>query len=189
MLNRWVRRRSVAEIGERRGAVVRAVREIAPLEFVNGGGTGSVETTRGDASVTDVAVGSGFLGGHLFDNYASFRPAPAAAVAFSVVRKPSPGMAVLLGGGWIASGVPGADRVPRLVWPDGLRLVPREMAGEAQTPITGAGAARLQVGDRVWARHTKSGELSEHVNEVALVENGQVVDILPTYRGEGKAFL
>ena len=189
VLNRWVRRRSVAEIGERRGAAVRAVREIAPLEFVNGGGTGSVETTRADASVTDVAVGSGFFGGHLFDNYASFRPAPAAAVAFSVVRKPSPGMAVVLGGGWIASGVPGADRVPRLVWPDGLRLVPREMAGEVQTPLTGAGAARLRVGDRVWARHTKSGELSEHVNEVALVENGQVVDILPTYRGEGKAFL
>ena len=189
ILNRWVRRRSVAEIGERRGAAVSAVREVAPLEFVNGGGTGSVETTSGDASITDVAVGSGFFGGHLFDNYASFRPAPAAAVALSVVRKPRPDMAVLLGGGWIASGVPGADRVPRLVWPDGLHLVPREMAGEVQTPLTGPGAARLEVGDRVWARHTKSGELSEHVNEVALVENGQVVDILPTYRGEGKVFL
>ncbi|TFD28328.1 amino acid deaminase/aldolase [Cryobacterium cryoconiti] len=189
MLNRWVRGRSVAEIAERRAAAVSAVREVAPLEFVNGGGTGSVETTRGDASVTDVAVGSGFFGGHLFDNYASFRPAPAAAVAFSVVRKPRPDMAVLLGGGWVASGVPGADRVPRLVWPDGLHLVAREMAGEVQTPLTGPGAARLGVGDRVWARHTKSGELSEHVNEVALVENGQVVDILPTYRGEGKVFL
>ncbi|TFC85151.1 amino acid deaminase/aldolase [Cryobacterium sp. TMT3-29-2] len=189
LVTRWVRRRSVGELAERRSAAVAAVREVAPLEFVNGGGTGSVESTRADASITDIAVGSGFFGGHLFDNYASFRPAPAAAVALSVVRKPSPDTAVLLGGGWIASGVPGADRMPRLVWPEGLSLVPREMAGEVQTPLTGAAAARLRVGDRVWARHTKSGELSEHVNEFALVENGRVVDILPTYRGEGKAFL
>ena len=186
---RWMRHRSIGELTERRSAAVAAVREVAPLEFVNGGGTGSIESTRADASVTDIAVGSGFFGGHLFDNYASFRPAPAAAVALSVVRKPSPATAALLGGGWIASGVPGVDRVPRLVWPEGLRLVPREMAGEVQTPLTGSGAARLRVGDRVWARHTKSGELSEHVNEFALVENGKVVDMLPTYRGEGKAFL
>ncbi|HSP75711.1 MAG TPA: amino acid deaminase/aldolase [Cryobacterium sp.] len=189
LVTRWVRRRSVGELAERRSAAVAAVREVAPLEFVNGGGTGSVETTRADASVTDIAVGSGFFGGHLFDDYASFRPAPAAAVALSVVRKPRPDLAVLLGGGWIASGVPGVDRVPRPVWPEGLRLVPREMAGEVQTPLTGAGAARLRVGDRVWARHAKSGELSEHVNEFALVENGKVVDVLPTYRGEGKVFL
>ncbi|TFB64466.1 amino acid deaminase/aldolase [Cryobacterium sp. Hz7] len=191
LVTRWVRRRSVSELRERRSAAVAAVREVARLEFVNGGGTGSVESTRADASVTDIAVGSGFFGGHLFDNFASFRPAPAAAVAvaLTVVRKPSPDTAVLLGGGWIASGVPGDDRLPRVVWPEGLSLVPREMAGEVQTPLTGVGAARLRVGDRVWARHTKSGELSEHVNEFALVENGKVVDILPTYRGEGKAFL
>ena len=189
LVTRWIRRRSVGELAERRSAAVAAVREVAPLEFVNGGGTGSIESTRDDASVTDIAVGSGFFGGHIFDNYASFRPAPAAAVAFSVVRKPGPDTAVLHGGGWIASGVPGADRVPRLVWPEGLHLVPREMVGEVQTPVTGAGAARLRVGDRVWARHSKSGELSEHVNEFALVENGKVVDVLPTYRGEGKAFL
>ena len=189
LVSRWIRQRSISEITARRGAAVAAVREVAPLEFVNGGGTGSVESTRADASVTDIAVGSGLFGRHLFDNYASFRPAAAAAVAPGVVRTPTSDTAVLLGGGWVASGVPGADRVPRLVWPEGLRLVPREMTGEVQTPVTGAGAARLRVGDRVWARHTKSGELSEHVNEFALVENGKVVDILPTYRGEGKAFL
>ncbi|TFC51185.1 amino acid deaminase/aldolase [Cryobacterium sp. TMT1-21] len=188
-VNRWVRRRSVAEIADRRSAAVAAVREIVALEFVNGGGTGSLETTRADASVTDIAAGSGFFGGHLFDHYASFRPAPAAAVALSIVRKPSPATGTLLGGGWVASGVPGRDRLPRLVWPEGLRLMPREMAGEVQTPLTGPGAAGLSVGDRVWLRHAKSGELSEHVNEFALVDNGRVVDILPTYRGEGKAFL
>ena len=188
LVSHWIRQRSISEITARRGAAVAAVREVAPLEFVNGGGTGSVESTRADTSVTDIAVGSGLVGRHLFDNYASFRPAAAAAVAPGVVRTPTSDMAVLLGGGWVASGVPGADRVPRLVWPEGLRLVPREMTGEVQTPVTGAGAARLRVGDRVWARHTKSGELSEHINEFALVENRMVVDILPTYRGEGKAF-
>jgi D-serine deaminase-like pyridoxal phosphate-dependent protein len=45
------------------------------------------------------------------------------------------------------------------------------------------------VGDRVWARHTKAGELSEHANELHVVDGGEVVAAVPTYRGEGKAFL
>ena len=188
-LNGWVRNRSILDITARRAAAVAAVRQVADLEFVNGGGTGSLESTHADSSVTDIAAGSGFFGGHLFDNYSGFRPAPAAAFALSVVRKPTAASATLLGGGWIASGPPGADRTPRLVWPEGLTLVPREMAGEVQSPVTGAAAGRLRVGDRVWLRHTKSGELSEHVNEFALVDDGMVIDMLPTYRGEGKAFL
>ena len=188
-MNRWVRNRSILDITARRAAAVAAVRQVADLEFVNGGGTGSLESTHADTSVTDIAAGSGFFGGHLFDGYSGFRPAPAAAFALSVVRKPTAQTAAMLGGGWIASGPPGADRNPRLVWPEGLSLVAREMAGEVQTPVTGAAAGTLRVGDRVWLRHTKSGELSEHLNEFALVENGIVVDMLPTYRGEGKAFL
>ena len=188
-LNRWVRNHSIVDITARRAAAVAAVRQVANLEFVNGGGTGSLESTAADSSVTDIAAGSGFFGGHLFDNYSGFHPAPAAAFALSVVRKPTAATATLLGGGWIASGPPGADRMPRLVWPEGLSLVPREMAGEVQSPVTGAAAGTLRVGDRVWLRHTKSGELSEHVNEFALVHDGTVVDMLPTYRGEGKVFL
>jgi len=188
-LNRWVRNHSIVDITARRAAAVAAVRQVANLEFVNGGGTGSLESTAADSSVTDIAAGSGFFGGHLFDNYSGFHPAPAAAFALSVVRKPTAATATLLGGGWIASGPPGGDRMPRLVWPEGLSLVPREMAGEVQSPATGAAAGTLRVGDRVWLRHTKSGELSEHVNEFALVHDGTVVDMLPTYRGEGKVFL
>jgi D-serine deaminase-like pyridoxal phosphate-dependent protein len=188
-LNRWVRNHSIVDITARRAAAVAAVRQVANLEFVNGGGTGSLESTAADSSVTDIAAGSGFFGGHLFDNYSGFHPAPAAAFALSVVRKPTAATATLLGGGWIASGPPGGDRMPRLVWPEGLSLVPREMAGEVQSPVTGAAAGTLRIGDRVWLRHTKSGELSEHVNEFALVHDGTVVDMLPTYRGEGKVFL
>lgn len=185
----YVQKNSTAELRERRGAVVAAVREIADLEFVNGGGTGSLERTSADPSVTEIAAGSGLFGPHLFDDYSHFTPAPAASFALSVVRKPQPTMATLLGGGWIASGPPAADRAPQLVWPEGLSYVRREGAGEVQSPVTGRAASDLSVGDRVWLRHTKAGELSEHLDEFVLVEDGRIVGTVPTYRGEGKAFL
>ena len=68
-------------------------------------------------------------------------------------------------------------------------MVKNEMAGEVQTPVTGINAASAKVGDRVWLRHTKAGELSEHLDELAVVADGGVIDTLPTYRGEGQAFL
>lgn len=186
---RWMQKRSAVELAERRAAAVSAVRELAELEFVNGGGTGSLESTSADPSVTEIAAGSGLFGPHLFDHYRDFLPAPAAAFALSVVRKPTPDMATLLGGGWVASGPPSRDRVPLPVWPEGLTMIPREMAGEVQTPLTGAAAGELKVGDRVWLRHTKAGELAEHLSEFALVEGDRIVDTVPTYRGEGKAWL
>lgn len=186
---RRMQRASAAELAERRGAAVAAVREVTELEFVNGGGTGSFESTRVDSSVTELAAGSGLFGPHLFDGYVQFTPAPAAAFSLSVVRRPTPRVATLLGGGWIASGPTGPDRQPRVVWPEGLRTLPREASGEVQTPVTGAAAERLNVGDRVWLRHTKAGELSEHLNAFSLVSAGELVGELPTYRGEGQAFL
>ncbi|MBF0671668.1 MAG: amino acid deaminase/aldolase [Salinibacterium sp.] len=186
---RWMKRRSAAELAERRALAVAAVRGVAELEFVNGGGTGSLETTTADDSVTEVAAGSGLFGPHLFDHYRSFSPAPAAVFALPVVRKPRPHLATLLGGGWVASGPPGADRLPVAVWPEGLRMLPREMAGEVQTPLAGPGAAALAVGDRVWLRHAKAGELAEHVNDFVLVDGAEVVGTVPSYRGEGMAFL
>jgi D-serine deaminase-like pyridoxal phosphate-dependent protein len=186
---KWVQRQSANELADRRGAAVAAVRGIADLEFVNGGGTGSIESTVAEEAVTEVAAGSGLFGPHLFDNYAHFHPAPAASFALSVVRKPQPDMAVLLGGGWIASGPTAADRSPKIVWPDGLKLLPLEMAGEVQSPVTGPAARDLVAGDRVWLRHTKAGEISEHLDEFAIVGESGIVETLPTYRGQGKVFL
>jgi D-serine deaminase-like pyridoxal phosphate-dependent protein len=186
-----MQRASTRELAERRGEAVARVREIAELEFVNGGGTGSLESTHADPSVTEIAAGSGLFGPHLFDGYWQFTPAPAAAFALSVVRRPTPDIATLLGGGWIASGPSQPDRLPQLAWPQGLRMVPREGAGEVQTPVrvsTGS-TTDLQIGDRVWLRHTKAGEISEHLNAFAVVADGAVVTELPTYRGEGQAFL
>jgi D-serine deaminase-like pyridoxal phosphate-dependent protein len=186
---RRMQRASAAELTDRRGAAVAEVRRVAELEFVNGGGTGSIESTRRDASVTEIAAGSGFFGPHLFDGYVRFTPAPAAAFALSVVRKPLPDVVTLAGGGWLASGPPGRDRLPRVAWPEGLAMLAREGAGEVQTPLRGAAARDLAVGDRVWLRHTKAGELSEHLDEFLLVRDGKVVGSVPTYRGEGRVFL
>ena len=186
---RAMQKASVAELKERRGAAVAAVRKVADLEFVNGGGTGSLETTHDDPSVTEIAAGSGLFGPLLFDGYEHFQPAPAASFAMSVVRRPNADIATVLGGGWIASGPPGDDRLPRPAWPEGLKYLPREAAGEVQTPVQGDAARDLRVGDRVWFRHVKAGELSEHLNEFLLVEGDDVIDRIPTYRGEGKAFL
>lgn len=186
---RGMQRASRRELAERRAEAVRRVRGVAELEFVNGGGTGSIESTHADASVTEVAAGSGLFGPHLFDGYTHFRPAPAAAFALDVVRRPADDIVALLGGGWIASGPSGPDRLPRVVWPQGLRMTAREAAGEVQTPLRGRAARDLRIGDRVWLRHAKAGELSEHLDAFALVEDGELVGSLPTYRGEGAVLL
>lgn len=196
LLMRAIQRMSAAELAERRAEAVAAVQAVQPLEFVNGGGTGSIERTVAEEAITEVAVGSGLFGPRLFDNYRSFSPAPAVAFALDVVRKPHPETATLLGGGWIASGAPGPDRLPQVVFPERLSYSSREGAGEVQTPLTGRAAKQLRVGDRVWLRHTKSGEPMEHTNEVVPVRVGvaggqqpEALEPLATYRGEGKCFL
>jgi D-serine deaminase-like pyridoxal phosphate-dependent protein len=177
------------ELAERRAAVVAAVRRVADLEFVNGGGTGSVERTAAEAAITEVAAGSGLYGPTLFDAYRAFTPQPAALFALPVVRKPSPSIATVLGGGYLASG-PGDDaRLPRPVLPEGLRLDRMEGAGEVQTPVLGPPARALALGDRVWFRHAKAGELCERFGTLHLVRGDRIVDEVPTYRGEGQAFL
>lgn len=188
-LIRLVQSLSRNELRGRRAAIASALADIAPLEFLNGGGTGSLEFTGTDESLTEATAGSGLLGGHLFDGYRSFRPAPAAAFAFDVVRRPARDIATVLGGGWIASGPAAHSRQPLPVWPEGLRALPREGAGEVQTPLQGRAAEHLAVGDRVWFRHAKSGEPAERIDAYHLVSGTDVIDELPTYRGEGKAFL
>jgi D-serine deaminase-like pyridoxal phosphate-dependent protein len=186
---RLMQRASAAELAERRAAAVAAVRSVADLEFVNGGGTGSAERTAAEPAVTEIAAGSGLYGPALFDGYRSFRPRPAAYFALPVVRRPGPGVATVLGGGWVASGPPGRDRMPLPVFPAGLRYRGMEGAGEVQTPLLGAAADGLRVGDRVWFRHAKAGEVAECVNVFHLVDGERVAGEAPTYRGEGRAFL
>ncbi|WP_020663507.1 amino acid deaminase/aldolase [Amycolatopsis benzoatilytica] len=185
---RWMQRRSAAELTRRRGAAVRAVREVADLEFVNGGGTGSIETTRAEDVVTEIAAGSGLLAPTLFDGYSRFHPRPAALFALPVVRRPAKNVATLFSGGYVASGPTGRSREPSPYLPEGLQLLGFEGAGEVQTPVTGAAARTLRLGDRVWLRHAKAGELAERFLAYHLVRGSEVERTVPTYRGEGQNF-
>ncbi|MCG7207783.1 amino acid deaminase/aldolase [Streptomyces arenae] len=178
------------ELAERRAAVVRAVRAVAPdLEFVNGGGTGSVGTTAAEDAVTEIAAGSGLYVPRLFDNYTSFTGRPAALFAMPVVRRPGVGVVTVLGGGYPASGVAGTDRLPVPYLPEGLSYDAQEGPGEVQTPLLGSAADDLLIGDKVWFRHAKAGELCERFPELQLVEGDRVTAAVPTYRGEGHTFL
>lgn len=182
---------SARELAGRRARIVEAVRAAVPsLEFVNGGGTGSLErTSRELGVVTEAAAGSGLYGPTLFDAYRAFTPRPAALFALPVVRRPSAHAVTALGGGYHASGAPGPDRLPTPVLPPGLTLDPLEGAGEVQTPLLGEPASWLDIGDVVFFRHAKAGELCERFDTLHLVEGDRVVDAVPTYRGEGRTFL
>ncbi len=186
---RGMQARSSQELRERRAEAVRRVRALTMLEFVNGGGTGSLESTSADTSVTELAAGSGLVGPTLFDSYRKFRPAPALLYALPVVRRPGPGVATLFSGGYVASGSGTPDRLPTPFRPAGLRLTKIEGAGEVQTPVLGPPADELKVGDRVWLRHAKGGELAERLAQYHLVSAaGPDSESVLTYRGEGQCF-
>ncbi|MFI1396664.1 amino acid deaminase/aldolase [Streptomyces sp. NPDC020681] len=178
------------ELVERRAAVVRAVRAVSPdLEFVNGGGTGSVQHTAAEDAVTEIAAGSGLYVPRLFDNYTSFTGRPAALFAQPVVRRPGVGVVTVLGGGYPASGAAGPDRLPVPYLPEGLRYDPQEGPGEVQTPLLGSPADDLLIGDKVWFRHAKAGEMCERFDTLHFIEGERVTGTAPTYRGEGRTFL
>jgi D-serine deaminase-like pyridoxal phosphate-dependent protein len=190
---RAMQSQSERDIHSRLPAIVAAVREVADrdggLDFVNGGGTGSLARTAAAGIVTELTAGSGFYAPALFDNYRSLELEPAAFFCLPVVRRPVGGVATLLGGGYLASGPASPDRLPEPYLPGGLRFDRQEGAGEVQSPLLGAAAYQLRVGDRVYLRHAKAGELCERFDVLHLVQGGRRVATVPTYRGEGRAFL
>ncbi len=186
---RGIKRASYRELRERRAAIVSSVRELADLRFVNGGGTGSLHLNADEPALDELTAGSGLFAPALFDHYRDLELAPAAAFALPIVRRSDPGTATALGGGYVASGPAGPDRLPEPFMPAGLRLAPLEGAGETQTPVVGPGANSLRIGDRIYMRHAKAGELCERFNSLYLIAADAIVDQVPTYRGEGRAFL
>ncbi|TCO40630.1 D-serine deaminase-like pyridoxal phosphate-dependent protein [Kribbella antiqua] len=184
---RWVKRRSAHELADRRGAVVDAVKQLAPVRLVNSGGTGSLEISSADPGVTEVTAGSGLYGPTLFDKYDVFQPSHAVAYALDVVRRPAPRIATLFGGGYVASGPAKKSRLPLPAWPAGLKLLGTEGAGEVQTPVLGSSAEGLQLGDRVWMRYAKAGEMLERFDILYAIDGDELTE-LATYRGEGKNF-
>lgn len=185
LFKKWARK----ELEQSRASVVRALAERGtPAKIVNGGGTGTLPSASRESCLTEVTAGSAFLPGHLFDYYTGLAWAPSLFFALQVVRSPAPGFATCHGGGYVASGEAGADRLPLPVYPKSLKLLQPEGAGEVQTPLN-TGNKSLRLGDVVLFRHAKSGELAEHFNEYLFVRAGKLVERAKTYRGFGERFL
>jgi D-serine deaminase-like pyridoxal phosphate-dependent protein len=181
---------SGADVERRRAALARALTDagLAPAVF-NGGGTGSLAACAREAVLTEVTAGSGFVDSHLFDGYRGLALEPAAFFALQVVRRPSAHVVTCHGGGYVASGSAGRERLPVPALPGGLRLSSLEGAGEVQTPLEVAAGVDLALGDPVFFRHAKAGELAEHFAQYLLVRGDRVVARAPTYRGLGQCFL
>jgi D-serine deaminase-like pyridoxal phosphate-dependent protein len=155
MVVRRMQAASAKDVEERRAEIVTALSEVAQLEFVNGGGTGSIELSASEWAVTEIGAGSGFYAPVHFDHYRSFRPRPAAMFALPVTRSSGVGV-----------DVHGAERaLPRARWHG------------------------LQLGDRVYFRDLRAGDQCERFDRLFLVTGTTIRDEVPTYRGEGKAFV
>lgn len=187
---RALKRLSRPDVAARRAKLVAACAKagLTPRLF-NGGGTGSLASSAAEDAVTEVAAGSGFLCGHLFDSYDGLPLVPAAFFALQVVRRPAPGLVACHGGGYVASGEAGPSRLPIPAHPPGLRLLALEGAGEVQTPLRVPRNIELRLGDAVLFRHAKAGELAEHFDEYLLIRDGRIEGRARTYRGEGRSFL
>jgi len=187
---RILKKKSIKAIAKRRKDIVTSIESKGgELRFVNGGGTGSLESTTEEDAVTEVTVGSGFYASALFDNYTNFRHFPSAGYAIEIVRKPKPTTYTCHGGGYIASGSAGADKLPQPYLPEGMKMTKNEGAGEVQTPLIYSGKEKLSLGDPVFMRHSKAGELCERFDKLLLVSEGKIVEEVATYRGDGKCFL
>ncbi len=187
---RRLKKNSIPQIVERRKDVVNLIEEMGfGLSFVNGGGTGSLESTREEEVVTEITVGSGFYNPTLFDNYQNFKHLPTTAYAIEIVRKPKKNYYTCLGGGYTASGAPDKDKFPQIYLPQDAKLTANEWAGEVQTPVVYKGPENIKLGDPIFLRHSKAGELCERFNHLHLLSKGKVVKKVPTYRGEGMCFL
>jgi D-serine deaminase-like pyridoxal phosphate-dependent protein len=191
-IKQLVRSRSVPNVASRRRGIVEALRDAGlPAAIVNGGGTGSLDSSTRESGVTEVSAGSGLFKPLLFDYFhdAHVRALePSLFFALEVTRLPAPGWATVSGGGYVASGSAGPDKLPRPVFPLGLALDAQEGAGEVQTPLRLARGTALRLGDAVLFRHAKAGELCERFAEIVVVEGERIIERVPTYRGLGGCF-
>jgi D-serine deaminase-like pyridoxal phosphate-dependent protein len=187
---RFLKKRSIPAIAERRAQAIEVIESLGfELRFVNGGGTGSIESTIQESGITEVTVGSGFYNSHLFDYYSNFQMYPAAGFALQITRIPKNGTFTCHGGGYIASGFIEKIKEPIPYLPCGAHLDKNEGAGEVQTPVMYKGEESISIGDPIFFRHSKAGELCERFSELHLIRTGEIIDLVPTYRGQNQCFL
>lgn len=190
LIIRHLKRKSQKEIVKKRKKMMNVIDKSGlSLRFINGGGTGSLHRTAKEKVVTEVTVGSGFLKPHLFDKHRALKLKPAAGFAIEITRIPENNVYTCYGGGYVASGPYGADKVPEIFMPKGAKLMKNEGVGEVQTPIKYTGSQPLTYGDPIFLRHSKAGELCERFTTLHLIEDGKIVDVYKTYRGDGECFL
>ena len=176
---------------EYRGEIKRLLDQMGiQLEFYNGGGSGSIAVSAADPTLTEVTAGSGFLQSHLFDEYNANVNEPALIFALPVSRIPQPDRVTCFSGGFIASGWPIQNRMPQVYRPEGLRVDSREGFGEVQTPLHVPEKlhGKFQVGDPIFFRPAKAGEIAERFSEYHLFREDGIVDRVKTYRGHGQCF-
>lgn len=187
---KFLKKLSKKEVQKRRTAAINLIKEYGfSLRFINGGGTGSIKETLEEEAITEITVGSGFYSPTLFDYYSTFKFKPAVGFAIQIVRKPKKDIYTCHGGGYIASGEITKIKQPLIHLPKGAKLDLNEGCGEVQTPIKYSGPEALELGDPIFLRHAKAGELCERFNELFLLKNNQIVDKATTYRGNGYSFL
>ncbi|AYK07913.1 amino acid deaminase/aldolase [Brevibacillus laterosporus] len=186
----YLKKRSIRVVREKRKRVDDELqRRHISLRFFNGGGTGSMSSTCYENAVTEVTVGSGFYAPALFDYYKEFHFQPAAGFAVEIVRQPRFNIYTCMGGGYVASGAIGKEKLPLPYLPPQAALLRLEGAGEVQTPVRYEGDQKLAIGDPIFFRHSKAGELCERFPTLHLLRKGKRIGEAITYRGEGRCFL
>lgn len=188
-LIQFLKKRSMTLIGQLRRDTVNQIKKACPsIQFVNGGGSGSIDFTVQAKEVTELTIGSAFYFPALFSRYKQLPFKSAASYALRVTRIPEDGIAVCHGGGYTASGAIGIDKAPVPFWPNNLYLLKNEGPGEVQTPLLDKDRI-LSVGDTVFFRHAKAGELCERFLKIHGRRGDKYVKAFKTYRGEGGCFI
>ena len=189
-LIRYLKKASIKRLRQKRQRWITWLKNRFPqADLFNGGGTGSLESSAQEPDLTELALGSGLFAPLLFDHYQAFQPQPASGFVLRIVRQPQTHVYTCLGGGYVASGPYGSDKIPQPNYPAGASLLKHEMAGEVQTPVFYQGPETLQIGDPIGFRHAKAGELCEHFNQLQILRQGKIIDAWPTYRGQNQCFL
>jgi D-serine deaminase-like pyridoxal phosphate-dependent protein len=188
LLIRTMKHFSRLDVRRRRKALAEFLEDRDADNLVNAGGTGSIRFSVQEDGVTEVTVGSGFLQSHLFDDYQNNDNEPAFAFALPITRHPADSIVTCQSGGFIASGPTGEDKAPRPFRPENVSTLDREGFGEVQTPLRVPEGDDLSVGDPVFFRPAKAGEIAERFNEYLLIDDGTIIERIDTYRGHGQCF-
>src|SRR5699024_8567962 len=111
---------------------------------------------------------------------------PAAGFAIEITRIPEENVYTCFGGGYVASGPYGADKVPEITLPKGAKLIKNEGEVKEQKPVNYKVSQNLSYGDQIFLRLGKAGDLCEHFMRLHRIEDGKLVDTYDRYRGDAK---